>query len=129
MPGEKPALATVLCAGTAAAFAAVTPAALFVGLMSLNGWELLLVYALGVPVALVPAWVLGLPAYYLLRERWALTWTRAALGGFLVGGVPASLFALTFAQGPLPSVEGFLWFGLFGAFGGLGFRAFLLSLE
>jgi hypothetical protein len=129
MPEETPSLGTMLCAGTAAAFAAVTPLALFVGLLTMNPLFLLSTYMFGVPLALVPSWTLGLPAYLVLRERWALTWGWAALGGFFVGGLPAALLSLPFAQQPGDPMEVFVWFGLFGAFGGLGFRAFLRFLE
>jgi hypothetical protein len=129
MPDDMPSPGTILCAGTAAAFAAVTPLALFVGLLTTNPLFLLSTYLFGVPLALVPSWTLGLPAYFVLRERWALTWGWAALGGFVVGGLPAALLSLPFAQQPGDPLEVFVWFGLFGAFGGLGFRAYLLFLE
>jgi hypothetical protein len=128
MSEEKPSLGTVLCAGTAAAFAAVTPMALL-GLPGMNFPILLGAYLVGVPIALVFSWVLGLPAYFVLRERWALTWGRAALGGFVVGGVPAGLLSLPFADPPQASLGVFASVGFLGACGGLGFRAFLLACE
>jgi hypothetical protein len=126
---HPPPLGAVLCAGTVAAFASVTPVALLLGLATMNPWVFLTAYVSGVPIALVPSWVLGLPAYLVLRERWALTWGWAALGGFVVGGLPAILLSLPLAVGLSDSLEAIFWFGLLGACGGLGFRAYLLLLE
>lgn len=127
-PGEPP-LGAVLCAGTAAAFAAVTPVALLLGLASMSPWVFLSAYLSGVPIALVPSWSLGLPAYFVLRERWPLTWAWAALGGFVVGGVPAGLLLLAFTRDPLATLGGLFSVGLLGACGGLAFRAYLRFLE
>jgi hypothetical protein len=126
---NPPPLGAVLCAGTAAAFAAVTPVALLMGLTTMNLSVPVAAYLFGVPVALIPSWALGLPAYFMLRERWTLTWAWAAAGGFVVGGLPAAILSLPLGVGPLDSLEAFLWVGLLGACGGLGFRAYLLFLE
>jgi hypothetical protein len=117
-----------LCAGTAAAFAAVTPVALLLGLASMNPGLFLFAYVLGVPIALVPSWMLGLPAYFVLRERWALTWAWGALGGFVVGGLPAGLLSLAVTKDPLSALGVLFLVGLLGACGGLAFRAFLRFL-
>ena len=120
---------TILCAGTAAAFAAVTPAALLMSAASGNLWLFLSAYLFGVPLALVHSWALGLPAYFVLREHWDLTWTRAALGGLVVGALPATILFLAVggrATGALGMAGST---GLLGAAGGLGFRAYLLFLE
>jgi hypothetical protein len=120
-------LGTILSAGTVAAFAAVTPAALLLGLASMDGWLLLFVYVVGVPVAILHSWVLGLPAYFVLRERWALSWEAAALGGFVVGILPSTALSLVTQGGGID-----IWVfiaGMLGAVGGLGFKAFLRSCE
>jgi hypothetical protein len=126
---DQPPLGAILCAGTAAAFAAVTPMALLLGLATMNLWVFLSAYMLGVPIALVPSWMLGLPAYFVLRERSALTWAWAASGGFVVGGLPAGLLSLALSRDPLVGLGLLLWVGLLGACGGLAFRAYLGFLE
>jgi hypothetical protein len=117
----QPPLGQVLGAGFTAAFAAVTPFALFVASGDQAIALLAAAYLFGLPVALLHAFLLGLPAYHLLRRRWALTWTRSALGGLIVGGLPTALVAML--------VSGFhqdaLWVaGIPAALGGLGGLAF-----
>jgi hypothetical protein len=48
----------------------------------------------GVPVALLHATLIGLPAYVVLSRRWTIRWWSAAIGGALTGGVPAGLLIL-----------------------------------
>jgi uncharacterized membrane protein YvlD (DUF360 family) len=48
----------------------------------------------GLPIALLHAFVLGLPAYLVLRRFRALGWWSAALGGFVVGAAPIALLTL-----------------------------------
>jgi hypothetical protein len=126
---DHPPLGAILCAGTAAAFAAVTPVALLLGLATMNPWVFLSAYMFGVPIALVPSWTLGLPAYFRLRDRWALTWPWAASGGFVVGALPAGLLSLAVSRDPPAALGMLLWVGLLGACGGLAFRAYLRFLE
>jgi hypothetical protein len=124
---EGHSFATILCAGTVAAFAAVTPAALMFGLISMNGGLLLFAYVVGVPIAIVHSWLLGIPAYLFLRERWALSWEAAALGGFVVGLLPATVLSLVLDVGGIDFSV--VIAGMLGACGGLGFKAFLRSFE
>jgi hypothetical protein len=94
----------------------------------MNPWIFLSAYGFGVPIALVPSWMLGLPAYFVLRERWALTWGWAALGGLVVGGLPAGLLSLAVTRDPPAALGALFWVGLLGACGGLAFRASLRFL-
>jgi len=127
MDEAHPPLGQVLAAGFVAAFAAVTPFAAFVAWAAPNQAIGLLAgaYLFGMPLALLHAFLLGLPAYHLLRSKWALTWGRSALGGLIVGAIPTTLLSglVTDFQ---PDV---LWTAIFpgalGALGGLAFRAWI----
>ena len=121
MAEPQPPLGEVLAAGFTAAFAAVTPFALFVTSGDQAIALLASAYLFGLPLALLHAFLLGLPAYHVLRGRWALTWPRSALGGLIVGGLPTAIVAMLTA-GFHPDA---LWIaGIPAALGGLGGLAF-----
>lgn len=59
----------------------------------------LLVYGIGLVIALMHLLFLALPAYLILSRRWPLRWHWAALAGFLVAAVPSGLIALSATTG------------------------------
>ena len=114
----------LLMAGFVAAAASVAPVAVFMAMADFRQLDLVAIaFLFGMPLALLHAYLIGLPFYVVLREKWALTWPRALLGGFLVGAVPAGLVAML-TIGPHPDV---FWIvsapGALGTVGAAAFRA------
>lgn len=127
MNDVHPPLGQLLGAGFVAAFAAVTPFAAFVASAAPDQAVPLIAaaYLFGLPLALLHVYLLGLPAYHLLRVKWALTWRRSALGGLMVGGLPSALLS-AFVTDFHPDAPGAACFpGALGALGGLAFRAWI----
>ena len=127
MNDPHPPLGQVLGAGFVAAFAAVTPFAGFVASGATDQPIPLVAaaYLFGLPLALLHVYLLGLPAYHLLRARWALTWGRSAFGGFVVGGVPTALLSGLVTDFHSDALWAACFPGALGALGGLAFRAWI----
>jgi hypothetical protein len=126
MDDAQPQVGQLLGAGFVAAAAAVTPVAVFMAIADFRQPELVAIaFLFGMPVALLHAYLIGLPFYAVLREKWALTWPRALLGGFVVGAAPAGVVALM-TLGPHSDV---FWVaatpGALGTVGAAAFRAML----
>lgn len=126
MDEPHPPLGRLMTAGFVAAAAAVAPVAAFMAVGDpRQPYLVAIAFLFGMPVALLHAYLIGLPCYVLLHERWALTWPRALVGGFLVGSAPAGLLSVLLV-GPHGDV---LWIagtpGLLGTAGAAAFRAML----
>ena len=126
MAEEPPTLGRLLTAGFVAAAASVAPVAAFMAMADYRQPDLVLIaFLFGMPVALLHAYLVGLPFYVVLREKWPLTWPRALLGGFLVGSAPAGVAAMLLV-GPHPDM---VWIaaapGALGTIGAAAFRAML----
>lgn len=112
----------VLALGAAAFAAALIPAILSNTLFGL-------VLLFGSVVAAAHAFMIGLPAYLAFRKAGPLTYPIAALAGFVIGTVPVSVVVLMYSEGGrsggFEKVAMSSVFGLYGAVGGLAFRAVL----
>ena len=111
--------------------------AIFVPALAAGGWISLdsppparasiifLALLFGSPVALLHLLFLALPAYVVLRKYWPLCWWSAALGGFIVGAIPAGLLALGASDISPDAMRFSFTAGLLGLSGGLAFWAVL----
>jgi hypothetical protein len=95
-----------------------------------------IIFLFSFPIALLHVALLAIPAYYLLRRRFALTAGRVLLASFLIGAIPIFLFVAPLFPPP-PNVDNWAgvgswddWlnvaataavFGLLGTSGGLPF--------
>ncbi|MET1111225.1 MAG: hypothetical protein ABWX67_06845 [Allosphingosinicella sp.] len=114
--------------GAALMAALAAPAALALFLIALAPSETgvaVIALVFGFPVALVHALVIGAPAYILLREKWALTWIRSAVGGFAVAALPWGLFLLSMSPDRWNVALAAGMIGALGMVGGLAFAATL----
>jgi hypothetical protein len=127
MDEAHPPLGHVLGAGFVAAFAAVTPVAAFVASGAPQQATALVAaaYLFGMPLALLHVFLLGLPAYHLLRSKWKLTWGRSAVGGLVVGGIPTALLSAILSDLHPDALWTVCVPGALGALGGLAFRAWI----
>lgn len=126
MDDGPPSLGELLVAGFVAAFASVAPVAAFMAIADIRQPDLIgIAFLFGMPIALLHAYLVGLPFYLVLGEKWALTWLRALLGGFLVGAAPTGAAAML-TVGPHSDI---FWLavapGALGTVGGAAFRAML----
>lgn len=122
MADSQPPLAQLLGAGFLAAVASVAPVAAFMAIADPRQPDLIAIaFLFGMPIALLHAYLIGLPFFVVLSEKWALTWPRALLGGFLVGAAPTAAVAML-TLGPHSDM---LWVaGTPGALGTVGAAAF-----
>jgi hypothetical protein len=121
MVHPSPGRVVAACLGAAGAAAAPT---------ILLGALALFALPIGFVIALLHVLFLGLPAYLVMRRRWAIDWFHATIAGFVIGAVPLSLWQwLTSIGDPYGSLGISLgvsaMFGALGMLGGAVFRAVL----
>ena len=103
----------------AAAGAAAFPTILF------GPWAII-VLPVAFLIAAAHAFLIGLPAYLVLRERRPVDWPEALYAGFLIGALPLTVWQLFInaMSGEFAfSIPAFVIFGVLGMIGGLVFRA------
>jgi hypothetical protein len=125
MVDPPPTTRRLAVAALAATLAAVAVAALYFEALAGGAGIVIMVFLVGLPIAFLHLFILALPLYVTLRERWALTWWRALTGGLLVGGAPVSVLLLV-SRAPLEELTGILFLGLLP--GGVGGMTFWLIL-
>ena len=126
MDDAQPPLGQLLGAGFVASAASVAPVAAFVAVADIRQPDLIAgTFLFGMPIALLHAYLIGLPFYAVLSEKWMLTWPRALLGGFLVGAVPTGTVAMLLFG---PHSDIFWIAGTPGALGTVGAAAFKAML-
>ena len=118
--------AAALAAATAPMVAALGYGAIVYGIDPIQIGNALGFWTFSLLVAVLHLFI-AIPIYLLMRRTGWVNWGTSALGGFVIGTLPAMLLAVRGGDGILNGATIFFlaWLGLSGLTGGLTFRAVL----